>query len=203
MGSNRPLLASSNVLVAGGKDQRLWNLNPVDLGHQQGAGGTAPRQVWTNSGTDLNGLFNGFAFINNRLYTANAGGKISAYVLSGASFAVSPAAISTAAYPAFGAQLWATSNGASNTLVWAITPDASLITSNTGTLRVFDGITLVELYHSGPVGTATKFLPPTVVNGRAYVGTRDGFVAVFGLLTAPPRTQVSGSVAASGSMGAR
>ncbi len=52
----------------------------------------------------------------------------------------------------------------------------------------FDALTLNELYNSNQAsgsrdqfGAGNKFMTPTIVNGKVFVGTPNG-VAVFGLL---------------------
>jgi hypothetical protein len=60
-------------------------------------------------------------------------------------------------------------------------------------LHAYDATNLAtELYNTTQAangrdsfGSGNKFITPTIVNGRVYVGTPTG-VAVFGLLNAPP-----------------
>jgi len=55
-------------------------------------------------------------------------------------------------------------------------------------LHAFDATTLVELYNSNQAasardqfGSGNKFITPTIVNGKVFVGTPSG-VAEFGIL---------------------
>ena len=73
-------------------------------------------------------------------------------------------------------------NGNSNGIVWAIE------NSNPAVLHAYDAATLNELYNSNQAsgsrdhfGAGNKFMTPTIVNGKVFVGTPNG-VAVFGLL---------------------
>jgi len=78
-------------------------------------------------------------------------------------------------------------NGASNGIVW--------IMHNTGELFAFDATDLTKvLWTSGQApnnrdgaGSATKFAPPTIVNGKVYVGTSNSVVA-YGQLNATATT---------------
>jgi hypothetical protein len=68
-------------------------------------------------------------------------------------------------------------------IVWAAVPafgdaNAGLVP---GQLLAFDASTMVNVWSSEmELGTLMKFAPPTVANGRVYVGTFDGHVVVFG-----------------------
>ena len=55
-------------------------------------------------------------------------------------------------------------------------------------LHAYDAVTLNELYNSNQAsggrdhfGSGNKYMTPTIVNGKVFVGTPNG-VAVFGLL---------------------
>jgi outer membrane protein assembly factor BamB len=78
-------------------------------------------------------------------------------------------------------------------IVWALCPysgDASTGTA-LGILRAFDASDVSkELWNSrqdasrDDVGTFAKFNTPTIANGKVYVPTFSGYLAVYGLL--PP-----------------
>ena len=60
--------------------------------------------------------------------------------------------------------------------------------SSPAVLHAYDAATLNELYNSNQAsgsrdhfGNGNKFITPTIVNGKVFVGTPNG-VAVFGLL---------------------
>ena len=70
----------------------------------------------------------------------------------------------------------------SNGIVWAVE------NSNPAVLHAYDATTLNELYNSNQAsggrdhfGNGNKYMTPTIVNGKVFVGTPNG-VAVFGLL---------------------
>ena len=83
-------------------------------------------------------------------------------------------------YP--GASPGVSANGASNGIVWAVE------NSSPAVLHAYDAATLNELYNINQAsaardqfGNGNKFITPTIVNGKVFVGTPNG-VAVFGLL---------------------
>ncbi|MGZ6071331.1 MAG: choice-of-anchor D domain-containing protein, partial [Myxococcaceae bacterium] len=76
-----------------------------------------------------------------------------------------------------------TSNGTGDgtALVWMVwMPDGS---GQNAQLRAYDAVPetgMLPLRFSAPVGTASKFNPPGIGDGRVYVGTREGKVYGFG-----------------------
>ena len=84
-----------------------------------------------------------------------------------------------------------TSNGSTDgtALVWVVwMPDGS---GQNGQLRAYDAVPsagALSLRWSTPIGTASKFNPPGIGNGRVYVGTRDGNVYGFGAPVDQPLT---------------
>jgi hypothetical protein len=84
------------------------------------------------------------------------------------------------AYP--GATPSISANGTSNGIVWAVE------NGGTAVLHAYDATSLNELYNSNQAnggrdqfGAGNKYITPTIVNGKVFVGTTNG-VAVFGLL---------------------
>ncbi|HEV2447308.1 MAG TPA: hypothetical protein VGS58_15355, partial [Candidatus Sulfopaludibacter sp.] len=83
-------------------------------------------------------------------------------------------------YP--GATPSVSADGTKNGIVWVVE------NSDPAGLYAYDAADLGhELYDSNQAGTrdqfgpGNKFITPTVVNGKVYIGTTDG-IAVFGLL---------------------
>jgi len=84
-----------------------------------------------------------------------------------------PASLTTAAqtpYP--GATPSISANGVGNAIVWAAE------NGGTAVLHAYDASNLDELYNSNQAsggrdqfGTGNKFITPTIVNGKLYVGT--------------------------------
>ena len=127
------------------------------------------------------------AYFNNTVYAA-AGAALNAFSITNAR--LSPTATSTTArtfsYP--GATPGVSANGNANGIVWAVE------NTDPAVLHAYDARDLSrELYNSNQApsgrdqfGPGNKFITPTIVNGRVYVGTQNG-VAVFGSLSARVR----------------
>jgi outer membrane protein assembly factor BamB len=87
-----------------------------------------------------------------------------------------------------GGMLSISTNAQGNGIVWAAMPlrgDANKQRLADGVLRAFDATTLEELWHSDrtadALGHFAKFTPPTVSGGRVYVATYDRKLVVYGL----------------------
>jgi hypothetical protein len=85
-------------------------------------------------------------------------------------------------FPYPGASPTISAHGSTNAILWAAE------NGGTAVLHAYDANNLSrELYNSDQSGSrdqfgaGNKFITPTVVNGKVYVGTTNG-VAVFGLL---------------------
>jgi len=76
-----------------------------------------------------------------------------------------------------GTQPVVSSNGSSNGIVWAVEYSAFSPSGST-LLHAFSATNLgTELYHSSGLGAGAKFVAPTVVNGKVYVGTASALYA--------------------------
>ncbi|PYT12192.1 MAG: hypothetical protein DMG59_24190 [Acidobacteria bacterium] len=75
-------------------------------------------------------------------------------------------------------------------IIWASTSNANANRDAVpGTLHAFDATNLAkELWNSAmnstrdAVGNYAKFCPPTIANGKVYLATFSGYLAVYGLL---------------------
>jgi outer membrane protein assembly factor BamB len=171
-GSGRVLLIPGvDRVVSAGKDSALWLLTS-SMGFVQGF-----NLVYGGSGH-----FGGQTYINGAEYIGLRSGPINRLAFDGEKFPTDPI-VTAASFDFPGAQLSSSSNGPSETIVWALTREASTLDGKRPVkLRAFRGTTLAELYQSDSFGDTAKFSAPTVANGKVYAGTLDGFVAVFGLL---------------------
>jgi len=84
-------------------------------------------------------------------------------------------------------------------ILWMSTGDHNLRGLIPGTLHAFDALNLTELWNSemnsdrDQLGAFTKFVAPTVANGRVYVPTLSNQLVIYGLLdaTEPVSTTVN------------
>jgi hypothetical protein len=125
------------------------------------------------------------AYYGGSVYYAPEGHNLIQYKFSQARLSKSPTSKSAAVFPRPGSTPSVSANNGQNGIVWAIehsNPDDVLHAYNANNLSL-------ELYNSNQAGngrdhfgSATHFGTPMIVNGKVYVGTNDGNVAVFGLI---------------------
>ena len=127
------------------------------------------------------------------LYYGSNGSTLKAFPITNTPdvhVAPSPSSQSATSFQYPGPTPGISASGTSNGIVWAVE------NSNPAVLHAYDATNLAhELYNSTQAGSrdgfgpGNKFITPTVVNGRVFVGTQTG-VAVFGSLNllapAPP-----------------
>lgn len=176
-----------HLAVGAGKDAHIYvadrdamgKFNPVNNSNlYQDLPSALPGGVWAMP-----------AYFNNTVYYGSVGSTLKAFSIVNARL-VSPAASHSAAtftYP--GTTPGVSASGSANGIVWAVE------NSNPAVLHAYDALDLSnELYNSNQAagsrdtfGPGNKFITPTIVNGRVYVGTATG-VAAFALLGAAPTT---------------
>jgi len=125
------------------------------------------------------------AYSNGLLYFGDVNGRLKAFRLSGAFLSPVPESESSNTFPYPGTTPSVSGSGSSSRIVWAVENSANAV------LYAYDANDLAkELYSSDQAssgrdyfGQGNKFVVPTIVNGKVYVGTVNS-VAVFGLLPA-------------------
>ena len=183
------LIPRTTRAVAGAKDYRVFSVDWSCLGHLGGSAGGCPgAQIFTTNArgliTDHSGVYNG-AFFDNTAFFPNTNGRIYRFAFVSGTFDTTPK-ISAAVYGFPGAQMSVSGNGARNAIVWATTTGISaLYSAEPGTLRALDPSDLSEYWNSDAsghdaLGTLSKYAAPVVANGRVYVSTQSGYVAVYG-----------------------
>ena len=123
------------------------------------------------------------AFFHSTIYYGAVGDNIKAFTTTNAKLVNSPASRTTNAFPYPGATPSVSANASNDAILWAAE------NVNPAVLHAFDAGNLAhELYNSNQAsggrdhfGAGNKFITPTIVNGKVYVGTTSG-VGVFGLL---------------------
>ncbi len=166
------------LVVGAGKDSNMYLLSRDSMGKFNSSSNNIYQQL---SGALPGGVWSVPAYFNNHVYYGPVGSHLLSYAVSNAKLSTSPAAQSNNSFGYPGTSPSVSANGTSNGIVWAV--------ENSGaTLHAYDAASMNELYNSNQAGnnrdhfgTGNKFITPTVVNGKVFVGTTNS-VAVFGLL---------------------
>jgi hypothetical protein len=178
----------AHLLVAGGKENVLFLVDRDNMGSfQNGSNSQIVQSISTSAG-----LFGTPAFWQNNLYYAGPGGSLTAYTFSPSTgfFNLSPASQSTTVFNFPGASPSISSQGSSNGIVWAIDESQYGPPAPPGPaiVHAYNATNLAQEYWNSTqagtrdqAGNAVKFVPPTIANGKVYVGTRTE-VDVYGML---------------------
>jgi len=172
-GNTRPLA------VGAGKDGHLYVVDRDSMGKFN----PNANNIYQDLPGALSAVFSMAAYFNNTVYYGAQGAKIEAFSINNAQLGSTPTAQTSNAFPYPGATPSISANGTSNAILWAAE------NSNPAVLHAYNATNLAnELYDSNQAsngrdhfGAGNKFITPTVVNGKVYVGTTNG-VGVFGLL---------------------
>jgi outer membrane protein assembly factor BamB len=174
---------SRSLAVGAGKDGNVYVVNRSNMGkfnpHNDNAiyqkiVGVLPGGVWSMP-----------AYFAGSVYFAPQGYNLLQFKFSQARLSASPVSKSTASFPYPGSTPSVSSNNRQNGIVWAIEHS-----DPNDVLHAYDANNLSqEIYNSNQAGngrdqfgSASHFGTPMIVNGKVYVGTMNGSVAVFGLL---------------------
>jgi hypothetical protein len=137
------------------------------------------------------GVFSMPAYFNGTVYYGASGDSIKAFPVVNARVASTASTRSARTFTYPGATPGISASGTANAILWAVE------NTNPAVLHAYDARDLTrELYNSNQApsgrdtfGAGNKFITPTIVNGRVYVGTTSG-VAVFGTTTPAAPTNV-------------
>jgi len=168
-----------HLAVGAGKDGNIY------LVDRDAMGGFNPNSnnIYQQVSKAIAGVFSMPAYFNNTLYYGAVGDKIKAFAIDQARLANAPSSLTSRKFPYPGATPSISANGTANAILWALENDDPAV------LHAYDATNLAkELYNSSQaddsrdeLSEGNKFIVPTVVNGKVYVGTING-VGVFGLL---------------------
>jgi len=169
-----------HLAVGAGKDTNIYVVDRDSLGKFSPGTNHVYQEI---QGIFPGGVFSMPAFFNNTIYYGAVGDSIRAFAISDAQFASTPASQTANVFPYPGATPSISADGTHNAILWAVE------NSNPAVLHAYDaGNLATELYNSNQAsagrdqfGNGNKFITPTVINGKVYVGTMTG-VGVFGLL---------------------
>jgi uncharacterized protein (TIGR03437 family) len=185
--SGAVLIPGTNLLITGGKQGDAYVLDAGALGHMT-ASAQYPQNFQANGGTFNMALWNRSS--GPVLYLHGGNAPVDAYTFTGSRIDSAPSSQSSSAYPApyEGMAISANGGNAGSGILWMVAADVWSFPT-TGTLHAFNADDLSsELWNSSmnigrdALGTFTKFANPTVANGKVYVPTSSGVLAVYGPL---------------------
>ena len=168
-----------HLAVGAGKDSNLYLVNRDSMGKFSPNNNNIYQEL---SGALPGGVFAMPAYFNNTIYYGSVGSPIQAFTITNAKLSTSATAqtANTFGYP--GATPSISANGSSSGIVWAVENTSPAV------LHAYNATNLSEIYNSNQAsngrdqfGNGNKFITPTIINGKVFVGTPTG-VAVFGLL---------------------
>jgi outer membrane protein assembly factor BamB len=129
-------------------------------------------------------------YFDGTIYYSASGDVIRAFHMANARLPSQASATSSAAFCYPGAPLSISANGTSEAILWAVENSASQ-----AILHAFDAGSLAELYNSSQAGArdnfgpGSKYTPPTIANGKVFVGSQadtsaggQNHLAIFGPL---------------------
>jgi hypothetical protein len=180
--------AVHHLAIAAGKDSNIYIVNRDNMGRFNSQANSIYQVV---TGVLQGGVWSSPAYFNGSIYYDSQGHSLLQFKFtSNATLDPVPVSASTATFPFPGGTPSISSLGSTNGIVWIKELlDGQVI------LLAYDATNLAnQLYSSAGVnfGAPTKFGPPTVCNGKVFVGTANS-VGVFGLLQpmASPRNVVT------------
>jgi hypothetical protein len=182
---------SRNLAVVAGKDSNIYVMDRTNLGKFNPSTDEIYQQL---SGVLSGGVWSSPAWFNGTLYYGGQGNALKAFAFSNGRFGTSPSSQTSINFTYPGTTPSISANGTSNGIVWAYENSGAAV------LHAYEASNLEnELYNSNQAaggrdqfGDGNKFMVPTVVNGKVYVGTTNG-VGVFGLLRAGLRMIIKGN----------
>ena len=186
------LIPGTSYIAGGSKSGMVYVVNTTSMGKLN----TSADQVVQEWQAD-DGLWGSPAFFNNTMYIWGCNQPMYAYQFSGGKF--NTRQTSQTSYVTPGGEtcgsVSVSSNGtnAGTGIVWATAPTGDPDHATVGgNMYAYDATNLGTLLWStgqnpgrDGYGNYAKFDAPTIANGKVYVGTDSGIVAVYGLLAAP------------------
>jgi hypothetical protein len=188
LGSSAPILLPASVglpghplLFGGGKEGRIYLVDTSNMGKFDPNKDHVPKEElipnFSTWGTP--------AYFQGHLYVVGSDFPAYAFAVGNGTFSSKPTSQSrdTFAYP--GSTPYISSNGTANGIAWDLE-------SSTGELRAYLASSYgTELYNSAQaangrdrLGAVSNFSSPTVAHGKVYIGTLDGTLVIYGLLSA-------------------
>ena len=178
-----------HLLVAGGKEGKVYLINRDNMGKYQRCGATCDAVVsefaLNPSGGFTGAIFSVPAYFNGFVYYQGVNQALKAFSLTNGTLSSSPASQSSTPFGFPGATPSVSANGTSNGIVWTIQVDG-YANGTPAVLHAYNALNLSsELYNSNKIAadqlaSGVKMNAPTIANGKVYVGTQTQ-LSVFGL----------------------
>jgi hypothetical protein len=168
--------AVKHLAVGVGKDAHMYVVNRDNMGKFSSNANNIYQDI---TGVLAGGVFAMPAYFNGRVYYGAVSDSLKAFTITNARFSTNSTAHTTTTFSYPGATPSVSANGNTNGIVWAIQNNGSSV------LHAYDATTLNELYNTSQmssrdsVGTNNKYITPTIVNGKVFVGTTNS-VVVYG-----------------------
>ncbi len=169
-----------HLAVGAGKDGTIYVVDRDSMGKFNATKDAIYQEV---PGALGGSVFSMPAYFNQTVYYGAVGAQLKAFAVSNAELSTAATSQSANSFGYPGTTPSVSANGTNNAIVWAVE------NSNPAVLHAYNATDLSkELYNSNQAasqrdqfGPGNKFITPTIVNGKVYVGTTNG-VAVFGVL---------------------
>jgi hypothetical protein len=181
--------AHTHLLAQVGKEGVIYLVDRDNMGGFNTLNDNIVQEISGQTG----GVWGMPAFWNNTLYIWGQPNNLRAFTLSNGLLSTTPTASGAQSSEFPGPTPSVSSNGNTNGIVWAVETDGYSV-SSPAILRAYNAANVAtQLYASDQnvardtAGPATKFVVPTIANGKVYVGTA-GELDVYGLLNAAPTT---------------
>jgi len=180
-----------HLVVGAGKDRNIYLVDRDNMGKFN----SSTNNIYQQLNTPLGGSEYGMAaYFNDAIYYGAVSDNLKMFPLVTARLQTAPSSKTAITFTYPGATPSISANGARNGIVWATE------NTNPAVLHAYDATNLAtELYNSNQAaagrdqfGAGNKFITPTIINGKVYVGTTNG-VGVFGLLASVGAVQLSPS----------
>jgi uncharacterized membrane protein len=170
-----------HLAVGAGKDGNIYVVDRDNMGKFD----ASTNQIYQQLTKVLSSEFGMAAWFNGAIYYGSAGSRLQAFTLQSGKFGASPSSETAISFGYPGTTPGVSANGTNDAIVWAV----ESATSQLAVLHAYDATNLAtELYNSNQAassrdhfGYGNKFITPTIVNGKVFIGTQTG-VAIFGLL---------------------
>ena len=170
-------------LVQVGKTARVFVLNRENLGGYNPNNTTDPEESAYLAG----GLWGGPAYWNGNVYIWGTNDHLKAFSFANGTLNGTPTSMSNETAGQFSPTPTVSANGTSNGIVWSLRTD-NYSTQGREILYAHNATNVSTLLYSTDSnvardnpGNSVKFITPTVINGKVYVGS-ESQLSVFGLL---------------------